>query len=359
MYLPVDARWDPYGPTPVLSISSPAAPLRPAAEARRSYVVLIMEAIIPAGSDEALVARQWSVRVVSKRASRHMALRRVWLVALLVIGLAGSAAAQSSPGPSGEAVYQRRCAACHERPADGRTPSRDTLQGLTATRILRTLDFGAMMTIAYQLNREERQAVARFLGKPVAEAPPPPAAFCRDRSVKLDTTTAPLWNGWSPSRDNSRFAPAALAGLTAQQVPRLTLRWAFGFDGDTSAFSQPTVIGKQVFVGSAGGLVHALRADTGCLQWVFQANGPIRSAIVAAQVDRRHLLLFGDLTGWFYALDAANGHVVWRKRPEEHEAVRLSAPAVVHDGLAYVAVASWEESRSLDPEYPCCTFRGA
>ena len=59
--------------------------------------------------------------------------------------------------------------------------SRDTLQAMTSTRILRTLDFGAMMTIAYQLNREEREAVARFLGKPGAEAPPPPAAFCRDR----------------------------------------------------------------------------------------------------------------------------------------------------------------------------------
>ena len=42
----------------------------------------------------------------------------------------------------------------------------------------------------------------------------------------------------------------------------------------------------------------------------------------------RHLLLFGDLTGWFYALDASDGSsCVWRKRPEEHEAVRFSAAA--------------------------------
>ena len=53
--------------------------------------------------------------------------------------------------------------------------------------------------------------------------------------------------------------------------------------------------------------MHALRADTGCLQWTFQAAGSIRSAIVATQVDGRHVLLFGDLTGWFYALDAATG----------------------------------------------------
>ena len=37
----------------------------------------------------------------------------------------------------------------------------------------------------------------------------------------------------------------ALAGLTTAQVPKLTLKWAFGFDGDISAFSQPTVIGTR------------------------------------------------------------------------------------------------------------------
>jgi polyvinyl alcohol dehydrogenase (cytochrome) len=31
----------------------------------------------------------------------------------------------------------------------------------------------------------------------------------------------------------------------------------------------------------------------------------------------------------------------------------------VHDGVAYVPVSSWEESRAGDPAYPCCTFRGS
>jgi polyvinyl alcohol dehydrogenase (cytochrome) len=167
------------------------------------------------------------------------------------------------------------------------------------------------------------------------------------------------WNGWSPARDNARFVPADIAKLTASDVSRLKLKWAFGFEGDISAFGQPTVIGDQMFVGSAGGMVHALQVRSGCVQWVFQANGPIRSGIVATQLDDRHVLLFGDLTGWFYALDAVNGRLIWSKRPEAHEAVRLSAPAVVHNGLVLVPVASWEETRSLNADYPCCTFRGS
>jgi polyvinyl alcohol dehydrogenase (cytochrome) len=275
----------------------------------------------------------------------------VWLVAVM---LPGAAYGQSS----GEAIYKARCATCHDN-ADARTPSKQTLQNMTPSRILRTLDFGAMMTIAYALNREQREAVASFLGKPGPEPRPREGAYCKDRSVRLGDLAKEAWNGWSPSRDNARFVPASLAKLSADQVPKLRLKWAFGFQGDISAMAQPTVIGNQVFVGSASGVVHALRADTGCLQWTFQANGPVRSAIVAAPFDGGHLLLFGDLTGWFYAVDASTGVPLWSVRPEEHEAVRLSAPPVVHNGLVIVPVASWEESRSLNAEYRCCTFRGS
>jgi polyvinyl alcohol dehydrogenase (cytochrome) len=265
---------------------------------------------------------------------------RVLILSALLVGVSLPAHGQT---PSGEAIYKRRCAACHERPADGRTPGIEAIRNMPSSRILRTLDFGAMMTIAYQLNRAERDEVARYLGKPGGDPLPRQEAFCRDRSVALDTSASPIWNGWSPSSDNSRFASAALAKLTPDQVSTLKLKWAFGFDGDISAFSQPTVIGNQVFIGSAGGVVHALRADSGCLQWTFQATGSIRSAIVAAPLEGRQVLLFGDLTGWFYALDAATGKEIWRKRPEEHEAVRLSAPPVVVDGVAYNPASSWEE----------------
>ena len=292
-------------------------------------------------------------------------------ITLLALAVAASVAASGctpvpaesrvAPQPSvdGAAIYARRCASCHDG-GDARAPSRDTLRGLTAQRILRTLDFGSMMTIAYVLRRTEREAVANHLGRHEPEPGPRPEAFCADRTVTLASAPGtPAWNGWSPTSDNARHAAADVARLTAAQVPALRLLWAFGFEGDISAFGQPTVIGEQMFVGSAGGVVHALRAGTGCLQWTFQADGPIRSAIVATPFERGHLLLFGDLTGSFYALDAATGTLRWRKRPEAHEAVRLSAPPVVHDGLVLIPVASWEESRALNSDYGCCTFRGS
>src|SRR5947207_5635290 len=65
--------------------------------------------------------------------------------------------------PSGEVVYKQRCAGCHEQ-TNPRIPPRTALNQMPATRVLRALDFGAMMTVAYPLSRDERNAVATYLG---------------------------------------------------------------------------------------------------------------------------------------------------------------------------------------------------
>ena len=56
---------------------------------------------------------------------------------------------------------------------------------MSALRILRALDFGAMMTVAYPLSRDERQAVAGYLGVAGPPSTPLPSAFCSDRRVTL------------------------------------------------------------------------------------------------------------------------------------------------------------------------------
>src|SRR5437879_12206025 len=146
---------------------------------------------------------------------------------------------------------------------------------------------------------------------------------------------------------------------TLSQIPRLKLKWAYGFDGDIIAFAQPTVLNGHLFVGSASGLVQALNADSGCVQWIFQANGPVRSAILAVPLGDKHAILFGDTIGWFHSVDAETGHLLWKKRPEPHEATRLTGAALAYQDTVFVPVASWEAARTTNPEYPCCTLRGS
>jgi polyvinyl alcohol dehydrogenase (cytochrome) len=301
---------------------------------------------------------------VHHSATVYSAGRRALALVLAVIFAVAAAAQQSrvTPVPSGAAIYAERCAGCHDAPpsADNRAPPRALLEQMSAARIVRTMDFGAMMSLTYMLDRAEREAVASYLGIPGEDRAPGAAAYCADRAVQVSSSGSGTWNGWSPSSSNSRYQP--VPGIAAADLGKLRLKWAFAFTGDVNAFAPPAVLGDALFVGSAGGSIYALDARSGCIRWHYQADGPVRTAMVVAPLDMRgdrHAVLFGDQAGEFYALSAQSGALLWRARPEAHESTKLTGTPLVHEGVVYVPVASWEESRPLNPAYECCTFRGS
>ena len=67
-----------------------------------------------------------------------------FVCAAAVAGLVATSRAQVA-APSGDQVYRTRCASCHDQ-ASPRIPPREALQKMSALRVLRALDFGAMMT---------------------------------------------------------------------------------------------------------------------------------------------------------------------------------------------------------------------
>lgn len=279
------------------------------------------------------------------------------LIVLLSYGISAFAAPQAT-AVSGPDVYQKRCASCHDQVGSS-APAREALQKLTAKHILRSLDFGMMMGVAGPMKRPEREAVATYLGTGTAEPGPPASAFCAAGSTALSGPDKGSWNGWSPSTSNTRYQTAEQAGLTSSQVRHLKLKWAYGFAGDMTSFAAPTVLEGTLFMGSAGGLVQGINANTGCLYWVFEASGPVRSAIRAVRNGSSYSLIFTDLNGGVYSLDAKTGRLLWKRRVDEHEATLLTGSAVELNGVAYIPAASWEETRSTDPQYECCTFRGS
>jgi polyvinyl alcohol dehydrogenase (cytochrome) len=142
-------------------------------------------------------------------------------------------------------------------------------------------------------------------------------------------------------------------------VLHLWQKWAYGFWGDVTSLGALTVMDGTVFMGSAGVTVQAVNAKTGCVYWVFEANGPVRSAIRAVRNGTSYSVIFTDLNGGVYSLDAKTGRMLWKRRVEDHEATRLTGSAVALNGVVYIPAASWEETRSTDPHYECCTFRGS
>jgi polyvinyl alcohol dehydrogenase (cytochrome) len=141
------------------------------------------------------------------------------------------------------------------------------------------------------------------------------------------------------------------------------LKWAFGFDGATVAFSQPAVFGGRLFVGSESGDVFALNAKSGCIEWSFHAQGHVRTGFVIGPSSVNHTpnlnVYFGDQHGFVYALVGTTGKLVWKAQADPHAAAMITGTPQLWQGRLYVPVASSEENVAPDPHYQCCTFRGS
>lgn len=182
---------------------------------------------------------------------------------------------------------------------------------------------------------------------------------CEMASALVDPLIAPHWNGWGVDPGQHRFQPADMAQLAAEDVPRLKLKWAFGFPGAKRAFAQPTVFGGRVFVGSQGGKVYSLDADSGCTYWQFDAGAPVRSAVVIGQAADGWSAYFGDLGANVYAVDALTGTMRWKTRIDDHPGARVTGSPTLVGTTLFVPVSSLEELTGANPRYPCCSFRGS
>ncbi len=102
-----------------------------------------------------------------------------------------------------------------------------------------------------------------------------------------DPATMPGWSGWGNSLENTRFQDQARGGLTAADLPRLKLKWAFGFANVPAARTQPAVAGGRLFVASDNGAVYALDPATGCTYWMFKAAAGRADGAVGCAVSHR------------------------------------------------------------------------
>ena len=259
--------------------------------------------------------------------------------------------------PVGVALYNKHCATCHEAPEPGsRIPAKSALNKLPVVAVLRALETGVMKQQGEPLSRAERRAVAATLGSSevVVNAPsknPCAASAWKPRAAATD------WAGWSSNEGNWRYQ--AKPGLSAVDVPKLKLKWAFGFPGGSTVRGQPTVVAGRLFVGAQDGTIYALDASTGCEHWSTTVPAQVRTSVTIGQVRGRWIAVAGDAAGYLHGLDATTGAPLWKLRPEEHPASMVTATPVIHRDRVYVGIASYEESSATSPAYVCCGFRGS
>lgn len=277
---------------------------------------------------------------------------------LVVLTLASLYAAD----PDGAALYKAHCGACHDAGSvQARIPKRDELATRTPESVMGAMFGGAMEIQAAGLTQDEGRAIARYItGKEFSTAAEtmPMSGMCSGTAPKFALSDVD-WNGWGVETDNARYQPKP--GLASSDVPKLKLKWAFGFPGDNRATAQPTVAGGRVFVSSVSGTIYSLDAATGCTYWAYKAGSSVRTAISIApsKSTGRYIAYFGDIRSYTHAVDAETGTLVWKTRVEDHPASRITGAPVFYDGRLFVPVASLEEGSARAPQYECCTFRGS
>jgi polyvinyl alcohol dehydrogenase (cytochrome) len=278
---------------------------------------------------------------------------------------AGNPTQAQAGSDDGARLYKEHCAVCHDGTSATRAPSTDALRVRSAPQIVAALNPGGVMAEnGTALSAAEKQAVATFLATPAAPAASDPqTGACPPGRALPDPASMPMWNGWGNDAANTRFQTAQAAGLTAADVPTLTLKWAFGFPGATSSSGQPTVAAGRVFVGNINGQVYSLDLKSGCTHWSFKADGGVRTAIAIARVpiggSTRTIAMFGDVRAVAYGVDAQSGSLLWKTKVDGHASARITGAPAFANGRLFVPVSSIEEVPGARPTYPCCTFRGS
>ena len=295
------------------------------------------------------------------------------ILTLITLLMALSASVEMASAQTASRVIRlidQRCANCHrseaDRPPDvAGAPSHATLRRMAPETILQTITKGAMRVHVEDVSDDVKRAMAEYLsGRKLS---PLGAGDARDMPNRCTARApfgtvagSPAWNGWSPDATNARFQRAA--DLSASDVPRLALKWAFGFPGVSSVYGQPTVAGGRVFVGVDTGYVYSLDAATGCGHWSFLAETGVRNAVaigVVPGVAARHAAHFGDIRANVYAVDVDTGELLWKVNVDPHPVAVVTGSPTLYEGRLYVPVSSREEAAGGSLNYPCCTFRGS
>jgi polyvinyl alcohol dehydrogenase (cytochrome) len=273
----------------------------------------------------------------------------------LACGLSALAFAQQETAqrPSGGDVFNARCKSCHE-PAVERAPTRAELSFRAPADIVTALTTGVMAPMAKGLSRPEIEAVALYLA--------PGQQLGSTGSDQMCTSNGPIkasasdWPALGPDENSSRFQPNP--GITAAEVPKLKVKWAFSMPGG----GQPVVVGDWLFITNRAGKFYALDAKTGCVHWAVEdASSRTTPMVIRSSISPSGWATFiGVGKRVVRAFDAQNGREIWHSESlENHVASNITGTPVVSGDQLFVPLSSGEEVYAMQPNYSCCSFRGS
>lgn len=143
--------------------------------------------------------------------------------------------------------------------------------------------------------------------------------------------------------------------ISVETAPTLKLKWKFSANGDVSA--RAAEVGGVLYFPDWNGWLWALNASSGSVIWSkkltsYGLTNPSTGALLTTAVSRatpavaNGVLYLGVLQGgWFLAIKATNGNLIWKVRPENTDnTAQITASASYAAGMVYVGVTSSQEA---------------
>src|SRR5688572_7677889 len=164
-------------------------------------------------------------------------------------------------------------------------------------------------------------------------------------------TTAQSTTWWPFAGQNlfNTHSQPAEDQISPANVATLVQKWSLITAGNVTA--TPTVYQGVMYVPDMGGKLWAVTADSGKVRWsrsISSYTGIEGDVSRTSPAIAGRAMILGD--GWIrnnvtagahvFAVDRLNGALLWVTKVHEHISAIVTASPVVHNGIAYVGIAS-------------------
>ncbi|MDW3648943.1 MAG: PQQ-binding-like beta-propeller repeat protein [Bacteroidia bacterium] len=259
-------------------------------------------------------------------------------------------------------LFETRCGICHNG-ASPEAPRVSSLKLLPEAQILAALKTGVMKNQAAMLSDKQHKELAAYISEVDAhsESNTIVKGLCSEEMDLTASSSSAQINNWGMGLESHRYQDAENLAIKASNVAKLELDWAFAFPNASRARVQPTISGNTLFTASQQGTIYALNRKTGCIQWTFQADAEVRSALVIGRdsIGQANRLYFGDFNAQLYALDLQKRKLLWKKKADDHPVATITGSLNLYNDKLYVPISSTEVVSAAIESYVCCSFRGA
>lgn len=284
------------------------------------------------------------------------------------VALAADAPLAEHPG---KALYERHCAACHDKPDISRAVPFAQLRNMRLGNLFFAMTDGKMKEQAAALNERQRGQLVDFVvGRQQIDeswidamrcARPGAANASRPARTPRGEDAANVL-GFGFTRDNRRQLTHARAGIATADVPHLELAWALAFPRASTMRAQAAVVGNMLYLPAtdeARVFAIDISGDKPCFQWVYASNVPLRTgAAYGVLRSGRAVLAFADAAVNVHLIDAATGKLIWKTPVGRWDLSNATGTPQIHGGRVYMPISASEINFGGEDTHECCKTHG-